>query len=185
MIKLFLIPILFLLLDFCNGAPHMSAKMIKIVPEIFGGNIPKNQTFIDKNKIPFYEVTVDQKSECIPGIYKKVTWPPYDPRPMTSPAPWPDMYRKDCCTYPTSAPPLYGHPQQNYGPVEAAIHSRHTYELREVSHNNNYPVGPPQIIEVPANYGSRLIHFKTAGSAICRALSLPCNISQYKRMPNE
>ena len=63
-----------------------------------------------------------------------------------------------------SAPVSYAAPQQHYGPIDAAVQTRRTIELRQVALNQD--LAQPQVIEVPANYESVVIHFKTASSAL-------------------
>ena len=58
----------------------------------------------------------------------------------------------------------YSAPQQSYGPIEAAIQSRRTVELREVAYPDDYV--QPQVIEVGAGQLPVQIHFKSASSPL-------------------
>jgi len=65
-----------------------------------------------------------------------------------------------------AAPVAYAAPvvQQAYGPIEAAVHTRRTFEIRPVLLQQDVAV--PQILEVSPNYEAVQIHFRTASSRL-------------------
>jgi len=54
--------------------------------------------------------------------------------------------------------------QQAYGPIEAAVHTRRTFEVRPVLLQQDLAV--PQVLEVSPNYEAVQIHFRTASSRL-------------------
>lgn len=79
-------------------------------------------------------------------------------------------------------------PQQSFGPVDAAIHSRRTFEFRHVSIPEN--LAQPQVIEVGA--GSLPIHilFRSASSPLSvqqvhtAGLQAPVEYGQFQEHPH-
>jgi hypothetical protein len=65
-----------------------------------------------------------------------------------------------------AAPALntYAAPQQSYGPVDAAIQTRRTVEVRPVALQSDY--AQPQIIEVQPDQLPVQVHFRTASSRV-------------------
>jgi len=53
---------------------------------------------------------------------------------------------------------------QVYGPIEAAVHTRRTFEVRPVLLEQDLAV--PQVLEVSPNYEAVQIHFRTASSRL-------------------
>ena len=78
------------------------------------------------------------------------------PLPLAAPAPLPVA----------AAPVSYGAPvQANYGPIEAAIHTRRTVEIRPVLVEAAY--AQPQVIEVNPNYQDAVqFNFRSAASKL-------------------
>jgi len=67
-------------------------------------------------------------------------------------------------TYQTKAAPIAYSAPQTYGPIEAAVQSRRTVEVREMTIPQDYI--QPQIIEVNADHMPVQIHFKSSSSPV-------------------
>ena len=71
-------------------------------------------------------------------------------------------------SYAAPAPLAYAAPvsyaKQSYGPVTAAVQTRRTIEFRNIDLQQE--LAQPQIIEVPENYETVQIHFRTASSPL-------------------
>ena len=64
-----------------------------------------------------------------------------------------------------AAPVAYAAPvQQVYGPIDAAIHTRRTFEVRPVL--SEQTIGQPQVIDISPNYEAVQIHFRTASTRL-------------------
>jgi hypothetical protein len=110
--------------------------------------------------------------------------------PVAVAAPVQQSYGSVAVAAPVLASPVgYAAPvQQVYGPVDAAIQTRRTIEFRQVALQQD--LAQPQIIEVPPNYESVQIHFRTASSPLSVSQSHspavvgPVEVASYQEGPH-